>query len=97
MSGREIEPFWPPGRERLDAGYEHLVWDLEEVAVSPQAMTAAWPVEGYLGYLGTWSAVARARAAGRDPLAALVEPLSAAWGAGLRTVTWPLTLRAGRV
>lgn len=93
----EVEPYWPPGRERLDAGYEHLVWDLEELALPPVAMTAEWPVAGYLGYLGTWSAVARARAAGHDPLAALVAPLGAAWGAGLRTVTWPLTLRAGRV
>lgn len=94
----EVESFWPPGRERLDAGYQHLIWDLEDIALPAMAMTAAWPAAGYLGYLGTWSAVARYRAAkGQDPLATLTAPLTEAWGPRPRTVTWPLTLRAGRV
>ncbi len=53
-----------------------------------------------LGYLGTWSAVARARqATGGDPLAKLAAVLAPAWGdPGIaRPVVWPLALRAGRL
>lgn len=93
-----IEPHWPPGRERLDAGYEHLAWDLTEIPLAPLAMTAQWPAAGYLGYLSTWSSVVRCLAAtGADPVAAVASAVHAAWGPGLLEVTWPLTVRAGRV
>ncbi len=61
------------------------------------AMRTNWDVAAMLGYLDTWSAVRRCRArTGRDPLAVIAAPLTAAWGAGSREMRWPLTLRAGR-
>jgi hypothetical protein len=52
-----------------------------------------------LGYIGTWSAVARCReVTGRDPLAELAGRLVQLWGdpATRRRVEWPLSVRAGR-
>ncbi len=93
-----IEPFWPPGRERLDGGYERFAWDLVDLPLPPAAMTADWSADQVLGYLSTWSSVAACRrATGEDPLAEVAPPLREAWGPGTRTLRWPLTLRAGRV
>ncbi|MEZ4473655.1 MAG: class I SAM-dependent methyltransferase [bacterium] len=94
----DVESFWPPGRDRLDAGYEHLVWDLPPVAFPATAMTACWSVEAFLGYLRTWSSVvAHQRGTGVDAVARYTPGLRAAWGEGTRTVTWPLTQKAGRI
>ena len=94
----EVDPYWPPGRERLDAGYYWLGLDLPPLPLTLPPMTAEWDVDAYLGYLSTWSArVAALSATGRDPLAAYAPALRAAWGDGVRVVTWPLTVTAGTV
>ncbi len=53
-----------------------------------------------LGYLASWSATVRYVAAhGKNPVRELAEVLGSAWGDPEvpRTISWPLTLRAGRV
>jgi len=62
-------------------------------------MSAEWNLAQLLGYVGTWSAVARCRqVTGSDPLRELAEGLKAAWGAPRepRRIQWPIGLRAGR-
>lgn len=91
---------WPPERRHVDAGYTTLDFPLEPVALPAVTMRARWSLAQVLGYVGTWSAVAAARRAGDGALFdAFVAELDSAWGPAdeVRTIEWPLTLRAGRV
>ena len=62
------------------------------------ALSARWTPAQLLGYLRSWSATARFKAAhGFDPVERLSVALHAAWGdpAQARSVSWPLSLRVG--
>src|SRR5207247_362245 len=59
-----------------------------------------WRLDDLIGYVGTWSAVwALEQAEGQGPFGRFRRDLEAAWGpaTAVRTVRWPLALRAGRV
>jgi SAM-dependent methyltransferase len=94
---RRLDPWWPPERRWVDEGYRGLPFPY------PDLPTESWTMEGeldradYLGYLGTWSALRRARRGGAgDPLAECAEELSAHWPREeRRLVRWPLHLRWG--
>jgi SAM-dependent methyltransferase len=94
-----LGPYWPAERAHVEAGYRSLPFPFAAVAAPTVAMTAEWSRAELLGYLRTWSAVERFRAArGVDPVA-LVEPeIAAAWPPAEERVgaRWPLTLRLGR-
>ena len=97
--GETVGPYWPPERRLVDEGYRSLQLPFERVDAPPFSMGADWTLDHFAGYLSTWSAVQRARAAtGQDPVAGVVETLRAAWGraADERRVEWPLTLHVGR-
>jgi len=97
---REIHRFWPPERKHVDAMYLDLPFPFEEIAHEPWQMAASLTREQFLGYVGTWSAVSRAReSTGADPVAAMRAALDAVWSADpeeVRTVRWPIGLRVGR-
>jgi hypothetical protein len=62
-------------------------------------MEAQWTCPQLAGYLSTWSAVSRYRAAlKKDPLPELVRELEQVWPRSdePRTVRWPLEVRLGR-
>jgi hypothetical protein len=64
------------------------------------AMKAHWSLAQLLGYLRTWSATqAFIVANGADPIESIISDLSAAWRNPnwQRLVSWPLTIRAGRL
>ncbi len=94
-----VRTYWPAERAHVDAHYETLPFPFERVSVPPMAMTAEWTRDQLMGYLATWSAVPRARAAtGVDPLIEVASQLDRAWSDGSRaTISWPLTVRVGRV
>jgi SAM-dependent methyltransferase len=94
-----IGSFWPPERRLVDQGYRGLELPFAPVAAPVLTMRAHWSLHQLAGYLSTWSAVERARAAtGVDPLPDVVMELRAWWGPdeSVRTVEWPLTLLAAR-
>lgn len=96
----EIGPYWPAERRLVDRGYVDLAFPFDEAFVPPQELRVAWSLESFLGYIATWSAVRRAREAGReDVLVTFARDLAEAWGSPgtPRTVAWPLHVRAGRV
>jgi SAM-dependent methyltransferase len=96
---RVIGPYWPPQRRWVESGYRTLRFPFEEVPIESPPMWADWNLEQLLGYVGTWSAVARCREmSGTDPVAELAERLLPRWGepATSRRVEWPLSVRAGR-
>ncbi|HEY2344835.1 MAG TPA: class I SAM-dependent methyltransferase [Xanthomonadaceae bacterium] len=95
-----LEDWWPDGR--LDAlnGYANLPFAFERIAGVPAfAMRCDWNYAQFTAYLRSWSACQRyARATGKDALDLIDRELREAWGdlAQIRTVSWPLTVHAGR-
>lgn len=98
LYGETLREDWPPERRHVETGYRSLPFPFPDLAAPSFAMEEAWPVERYLGYLATWSAVtSHRRRTGSDPVAALAPALRASWGPHDRTVSWPLVVRAGIV
>ncbi len=91
--------YWPPERRYVEAGYRTLPFPLEELAAPPFEIVTDWSLGQAMGYLGTWSAVDRFRAAeGHDPLPAVAASLAPLWPpGGARRLRWAIHLRLGRV
>lgn len=93
-----VGPWWPRERRHVEEGFRDLLPPFPAIAAPRFAMQADWEFDAVLGYLGTWSAVRRARIrTRRNPLEVIVAPLRAAWGEAPRRVRWPLVLRVHRV
>lgn len=93
-----VGSFWPPERRLLEAGYRTVPFPFREAEPPPLQMSSRWRLEDLIGYLGTWSATTRYRAARReDPVQRIAADLEAAWGdsGAEREVRWPLNLRVG--
>lgn len=94
---RAVGAWWPPERRLIEEGYRSIALPVPALPVPAFAMSAAWSADAMLGYLRTWSACQRCLAErGTDPVSAVEDELRALWGAGSRTVRWPLTVKAGR-
>ena len=96
----EIGPFWPPERKLVDNGYAGIDFPFAECPPPELAIVQSWNLGQFLGYVGTWSAVKKARQLGQEArLAAFADDIAALWGdpAGQRRVTWPLHMRLGQV
>ncbi len=91
---------WPPERRFVDARYLNVPWPFDEVAVPDLEMTLDLDLEGFLGYLATWSAAQRYRErTGLDPRASFIALFAEAWGDPHRPnlVRFPLGGRVGFV
>lgn len=96
---KEVGPYWPPERTLVDEGYRTIDFPFVEIAAPPLQIRRQWTLKELLGYISTWSAVRRAREAGReDILHAFADEFAEAWGdAGLRRpVAWPIKMRVGK-
>lgn len=90
---------WPPERRFVDAAYQNAPFPFAEVALPAFEMTLDLDLDGFLGYLATWSAAQRHRErTGLDPRANFVDAFTGAWGeTPTRRVRWPLGGRVGHV
>ena len=96
---RVIGSYWAPERKWVETGYQTLPFPFEETAIDAPPMVAEWGLGQLLGYISTWSAVAKCREeTGGEPLAELSGRLVPLWGdpSVRRRVEWPLSVRAGR-
>lgn len=94
-----VGPYWPKERALVDAGYSTIDFPFRQVEAPAFEMETRWSLDLLLGYVATWSAVTRYRAAkGEDPVPELARTFAAAWGSpeDARRIAWPLTLRVGR-
>ena len=91
-------PYWPSARRHVEDGYRDLSWPWAPVAAPALDMTAQWTREDLVGYVATWSATQKLRAAvGDAPFDALRERLATSWADGeRREVRWPLAIRLAR-
>lgn len=97
--GRVVGPYWAPERHLVETGYSTLEFPFDPAAIESPPMTAEWTLDQLLGYVSTWSAVAKCRdVTGVDPVPQLETRLTPHWGdpARRRSIEWPITVRAGR-
>ena len=94
----ELGAYWPAGRALVESGYEGIVLPYPEEPTPAFAMETDWRLAQLGGYLSTWSAVGRYRAAtGADPMPAVLRELEGVWGADEpRRIRWPLVVRVAR-
>jgi SAM-dependent methyltransferase len=95
-----LGPYWPPDRKIVEEGYRSLDFPFREIQAPNMAMSAAWTLPDFLGYLNTWSSVAAMeRATGSESRERFSHDLGEAWGRAeeKRTICWPLSLRVGTV
>lgn len=100
LYGEVLGEYWPRERVHVENAYADLPFPFPVIPTPIFDMRAHWDLDQLLGYLGSWSAVARYQdRQGRNPLSAIEQPLREAWGpAGdRRRIQWPLNVRAGRV
>ena len=91
-----LAPWWPSERAQVVAGYPDASLPWPALPYPGDTITRDWTACDMLGYLDTWSALVQAARAGEYPLAAFAPTLRQAWRDGLRTVRWPLRVRAWR-
>jgi SAM-dependent methyltransferase len=95
-----LGPFWPPERRHVDDAYRSLPFPFRERKPPRLEIRMEWTLANVLGYIETWSAVrALESAEGAEALEPFRSRLKTVWHPAqeLRTVRWPLALRAGRV
>ncbi|HVZ40866.1 MAG TPA: class I SAM-dependent methyltransferase [Candidatus Kapabacteria bacterium] len=92
-----VGPYWSPRIVKVHGTYNDLPFPFEEIEAPPFVIEVEWSAGDILGYLGSWSATQKfIEVNGEHPLNHIREELEHAWGNGLRTVRWPLTMRIGR-
>jgi SAM-dependent methyltransferase len=95
--GGIVGPYWAPERRLVETGYRTLDFPFEELDPPPFDMALEWTLPELLAYVRTWSATNRfLKERGFDPVDQLGQELGPHWGAGVRRVSWPLSLRVGR-
>jgi ubiquinone/menaquinone biosynthesis C-methylase UbiE len=95
-----VGPYWPPERKLVEEGYRSISFPFDEITTAPFRMQAHWTLEQLLGYFSTWSATNRfIKSTGQNPLPPLAGALEKVWTAPAspRAITWPLSLRVGRL
>lgn len=95
-----LAPYWPSERRHVVTGYADLPFPFREVDAPPFAMTADWTAARFARYIETWSGVRRLiEGGGGEVFGAFRRALLEAWGDAerIRTVRWPLAVRAGAV
>jgi len=94
------DAYWPPERKHVERGYADLAFPFPEIELPRFNLEVQWPLEGYVGYLRSWSATQNyIKKNGQDPVELVGEELLKAWGdpKAARPVRWAMTIRAGYI
>jgi ubiquinone/menaquinone biosynthesis C-methylase UbiE len=96
-----VGKYWNQERGLVDARYETIEFDFEEIAVSKDlTIDVTWDLGHLEGYLNSWSAVQNyLKETGKEsPVPRLIEELKPSWGEKeFREVHFPIFLRVGRI
>ena len=96
---QRLGPYWPRGREHVNADYRTLAFPYEQLEVPTFVMRIRWSRERLEGYVETWSAIRRCiEAEGGNPMDDFRRDLAQLWPdpADVREVRWSLAVIAGR-
>jgi SAM-dependent methyltransferase len=78
-----IAPYWTPERALLEDRFRGVSFPFAEVPVPAFEVSTVVSLEGFLGYLGTWSAArAYEKQRGANPLHLFAPRFATAWAAG---------------
>jgi len=94
-----VGPYWPAGREHVDAEYRTIAFPYERLDAPPFEMARRWDLRQLLAYVGTWSSVVRCREVeGTDPVDELARALAPVWPdpSDVRDVRSPIFMLAAR-
>ncbi len=94
-----LAPFWAPGRQQLYDHYDRLYFPFEPLPTPAFEMTMPMSLEGLVGYLDSWSALAAYRRHHPDPLPDMHRRVADAWPADrpVLTARFPFFLRVARL
>lgn len=95
-----LSEYFAEGARLVDDRYESLHLPGVPIRVEPFAMRADWTLERLLAFIASWSGTQRyIEVRGEDPVREIADDLRALWGPteGVRTIRWPLFLRASRL
>jgi SAM-dependent methyltransferase len=93
-----VGPYWPPERRYVEDGYRSIDFPFDELTAPSFSMRENWTLPQFIGYLRSWSSVGRyVNDKGEDPVVQVEEQFTPFWGVRARDVSWPLSLRLGRV
>jgi SAM-dependent methyltransferase len=93
-----IGPYWDPERKLVDEQYKTIDFPFEEIDCPPFQFSCQWSLADLQGYLTTWSSVQKYIAQyQKNPVVDLIEKIHSLWGQNLRTVSFPLFARVGRI
>lgn len=93
-----IGTYWPAERVHVENDYLHLPFPFSRIITPRFSLHKEWPREHLTGYLRSWSAVGRFKAAnGYDPVDALEKEINRHWPEGKSYwIEWPLFMHVGR-
>jgi len=97
---QRIATFWPAGRHHVETGYSELPFPFEALPSTELFIHRDWDVDSLLGYLKTWSAYRCAVKEGEGEIFnQFAGELMGFWGEhdSLKRITWPISVRLGRV
>jgi SAM-dependent methyltransferase len=95
-----LGPYWPPEIRKVLDGYASITLPFEELQAPAFELQVEWPLDRFLGFARTWSAVGRyLEERGEDPVSKLAGELEELWGSSddPLPVSYRLDLRVGRI
>lgn len=94
-----IQPYWDYERRYVDERYETVAFDFEPLPTRSFHSDLPWTRNHFKGYLESWSGVQRYKEAhNASPIALIEKDLERLWPDGeIKTITFPIALRLGRI
>jgi SAM-dependent methyltransferase len=92
--------YWPAERRYVVDVYRTIEFPFEELEFPAMTLDAVWTRDQLLGYMRTWSATTRYAARHEtDPIAQFARDIQSLWpdAKERKPVTWPLSVKVGRV
>jgi SAM-dependent methyltransferase len=93
-------PYWPAERRYVIDVYQTIEFPFEELEFPSMTLDAVWTRDQLLGYMRTWSATTRFVARhDTDPILNFAREIHTLWpdAQERKSVSWPLTVKAGRI